>query len=160
MGATFTVKLPLLERPKDRETEGQGEPHRLTHSSTLSLSLQILVIDDEPDSRDFVAFVLEQAGATVITATTATEGLVALTQFLPDVLVSDVGMLDINGYMLMQQVRALPADQGGQVKAIALTAYAGDFNRQRALQSGFQQHVSKPVEPEELVRAIHALLTG
>uniref|UniRef100_UPI0030DD9D48 response regulator n=1 Tax=Oculatella sp. LEGE 06141 TaxID=1828648 RepID=UPI0030DD9D48 len=118
------------------------------------------MIDDEPDSRDFVAFVLEQAGATVITATTATEGLVALTQFLPDVLVSDVGMLDINGYMLMQQVRALPADQGGQVKAIALTAYAGDFNRQRALQSGFQQHVSKPVEPEELVRAIHALLTG
>lgn len=81
-------------------------------------------------------------------APTATEGFFALTQSLPDVVVSDIGMPDMDGYMLMRQIRALPSEQGGRVKAIALTAYAGDFNQQEALQAGFQQHVSKPVEPE------------
>jgi PAS domain S-box-containing protein len=161
LGATFTVKLPVLKRQENGETERQGESHPLPHSSTPPLTgLQILVIDDEPDSRDFVAFVLEQAGATLITAPTATEGFVALTQSPPDVVVSDIGMPDMDGYMLMRQVRALPSEQGGRVKAIALTAYAGDFNQQQALQAGFQQHVSKPIEPEALVRAIQALVTG
>ena len=160
LGATFTVKLPLLR------TENQGlKPENLAlspQSSALSplRGLQVLVIDDEADSRDFVAFVLEQAGASVTTAATASEGFLALTQSPPDVLVSDIGMPDIDGYMLIQQIRALPSEQGGQVKAIALTAYAGDFNQQQALQAGFQQHVSKPVEPEALVRAIQTLLRG
>jgi PAS domain S-box-containing protein len=161
LGATFTVKLPLLKRGGDGETERQGEHYPPTHSLTHPLTgLHILVIDDEADSRDFVAFVLEQAGASVSTVATASEGFFALTQSLPDVLVSDIGMPDMDGYMLMQQIRALPSEQGGWVKAIALTAYAGDFNQQQALQAGFQQHVSKPVEPEELVRTIQALLTG
>lgn len=90
----------------------------------------MLAIDDGTDSREFVAFVLEQAGATVTTAAIASEGFLALTQSPPDVLVSDIGMPDIDGYMLMRQVRALPPKQGGQVKAIALIAYAGDFNQQ------------------------------
>ena len=72
--------------------------------------------------------------------------------------IETVGAIFFN--MLMQQVRTLPAEQGGQVKAIALTAYAGDFNQQQAWQAGFQQHVSKPVEPEALVKAIQAVLTG
>jgi len=158
LGATFTVKLPLLQRKKEGDMGQQGSHQRRSHSSPLPLmGLHILVIDDETDSRDFVAFVLEQAGAKVTTAATAREGLVALTQSPPDVLVSDVGMPDIDGYMLMQQVKALPPEQGGQVKAIALTAYAGDFNQQRALQAGFQHHLSKPVEPEVLVKTIRLL---
>ena len=152
MGATFTVHLPLMPTQSDLD---------LHHSASESLDLegiQVLVIDDEVDSREFVAFVLEQAGAIVVTAATASEGLSVLTQSPPDVLLSDIGMPDMDGYMLMQQVRMLPAEQGGQVKAIALTAYAGDFNQQQALQAGFQEHVSKPVEPEKLVKAIATLL--
>jgi CheY-like chemotaxis protein len=76
----------------------------------------------------------------------------------PSILLSDIGMPDVDGYMVMEQVRALPPEQGGQVLAIALTAYAGDFSQQQALQAGFQHHVSKPVEPEVLVRAITSLL--
>ncbi|WP_432813045.1 PAS domain S-box protein [Pantanalinema sp. GBBB05] len=160
LGATFTVNLPLL-RTEDRGLKTENLALSTQHSALKPLEgLQILVIDDETDSREFVAFVLEQAGANVTTATTASEGFVALTQSSPDVLISDIGMPDLDGYMLMRQVRSLPPEQGGWVKAIALTAYAGDFNQQQALQAGFQQHVSKPVEPEELVRAISTLLTG
>ena len=119
--------------------------------------IQVLVVDDEADSREFVAFVLEQAGATVLTATTANEALTMLIQAKPTVLLSDIGMPDRDGYMLMQQGRALPPEQGGQVRAIALTAYAGDFNQQQALQAGFQQHLSKPIEPERLIQVVACL---
>jgi CheY-like chemotaxis protein len=120
--------------------------------------LQILVVDDEPDSRDFIAFTVEQAGAAVITAGSAAEAIAMLMQSQLDVLLSDIGMPDMDGYMLLQQVRSLPPEQNGQVKAIALTAYAGDFNQQQALQAGFQQHVSKPVEPAQLVTTIASLV--
>jgi len=89
---------------------------------------------------------------------TASEALTMLRRSQPNVLLSDIGMPDMDGYMLMQQVRALPPEQGGQVRAIAFTAYAGEFNQQQALQAGFQQHLSKPVEPELLIRAIKTLL--
>jgi len=83
-----------------------------------------------------------------------------LTQSPPDVLLSDIGMPDMDGYMLMSQVRALPPEQGGQVKAIALTAYAGDFNQKQAIAAGFHYHLSKPIEPEALVKAIASLLNN
>nr|WP_242042075.1 GAF domain-containing protein [Leptolyngbya sp. FACHB-541] len=153
IGATFTIRLPLMPL--------QTIPHQNGRSSESSSNLngvQVLVVDDEPDSREFIAFVLEQAGANVMTATSAHEALITSIQSKPDVIISDIGMPEVDGYMLMQQVRALPPDQGGQVPAIALTAYAGDFNQQQALQAGFQQHVSKPVEPEVLIRAIASLL--
>ncbi|MFL9450664.1 MULTISPECIES: PAS domain S-box protein [Nostocales] len=154
MGATFTVRLPLMP------TQATANQNSRSSESSFDLNgIQVLVVDDESDSREFVAFVLEQAGADVITATTADEALKMLMQSQPDVLLSDIGMPDTDGYMLIQQVRALPKEQGGQVTAIALTAYAGDFNQQQALSAGFQQHVSKPVEPEVLVRAIASLLS-
>lgn len=154
LGATFTVKLPLMPiQPTINLDRPSSEP-------SLNLNgVHVLVIDDEMDSREFVVFVLEQAGASVTTAPTAGEGFLALTQSQPDVLLSDIGMPDMDGYMLMRQVRTLLPEQGGQIPAIALTAYAGDFNQQQALQAGFQQHVSKPVEPEALVRTIRTLLT-
>jgi PAS domain S-box-containing protein len=156
-GSTFTVRLPLL-----RNTDAQIDT---TDIRDLSFSIcqpltnvQVLVVDDEPDSRELVASVLEQAGATVMTATTAPEALTMLMRSKPNVLLSDIGMPEIDGYMLMQQVRALPAEHGGQVPAIALTAYAGEIDQQQALAAGFQQHLAKPIEPEALVRAIATLV--
>lgn len=153
MGATFTVKLPLMST---QTPPPQNAPS--TEPTADLQGIQVLVVDDEVDSREFITFVLEQFGAQVMTATTAAEALTCLMQSPPDVLLSDIGMPDMDGYMLMQQVRRLPPEQGGQIPAIALTAYAGDFNQQRALQAGFQQHLSKPVEPEVLVETIAALM--
>ncbi|MBD6618851.1 PAS domain S-box protein [Komarekiella sp. 'clone 1'] len=153
LGATFTVKLPLIPVPTAINLD-----HSASEPSLDLNEIQVLVIDDEMDSREFVAFVLEQAGARVITATTADEGFATLIQYQPDVLLSDIGMPNMDGYMLMQQIRALPPEQGGQIPAIALTAYAGDFNQQQALAAGFQQHVAKPIEPEALIKIIATLM--
>jgi CheY-like chemotaxis protein len=112
------------------------------------------VVDDDTDTREFVVFLLQQAQASVIFADSAGSALATLMQSKPDVLLSDIGMPDMDGYMLLQQVRALPPEQGGEIPAIALTAYAGDFNQQQALDAGFQRHIAKPVEPEELIGAI------
>ena len=129
--------------------EGQSE------ETSLNLKgVQVLVVDDDTDTREFVVFLLQQAQASVMFADSAGKALAALMQSKPDVLLSDIGMPDMDGYMLMQQVRALPPEQGGQIPAIALTAYAGDFNQQQALDAGFQRHIAKPVEPEELIGAI------
>ncbi|NHC35325.1 ATP-binding protein [Scytonema millei] len=152
LGATFTVKLPLIPIQPTINRDGASS------EASLNLSgVHVLVIDDEMDSLEFVAFVLEQAGAIVTTATTAGEGFLALTQSQPDVLLSDIGMPDLDGYMLMRQVRALPPEQGGQILAIALTAYAGEYDRDLALRAGFQQHLAKPIEPNELIGAIATL---
>ncbi len=153
MGATFTVKLPLMPSVPTVNPDNQ--------LSKLSLDLKgshVLVVDDDPDTRNFIRFVLEQTGAKVILAASAYEGLTALTQSPPDILLSDIGMPGMDGYMLLRQIRALPPEQGGQIPAIALTAYAGHFNQQQALQAGFQQHITKPFEPEGLIQAIYTLL--
>lgn len=152
-GATFMVKLPLMPVQGDRDED------RPFSKSSLNLNgVRVLVVDDEVDSLEFIAFVLEMAGARVTTAKAASEGFSLLIQSSPDVLLSDIGMPDLDGYMFMRQVRTLPLERGGGVKAIALTAYAGDLDRQQALKAGFQEHLSKPVEPEALVRAISALI--
>jgi CheY-like chemotaxis protein len=151
-GATFTVRLPLLlsQLQSDRCLD-QSEP-------SLDLNgVEILVVDDDTDAREFVTFLLEQYGARVRAVSSASEALTALTQSVPDVLLSDIGMPDVDGYMLMQQVRTLPPEQGGQIRAIALTAYAGEINYQQAIAAGFQSHISKPVEPAELVAVVISL---
>jgi len=149
LGAIFTVKLPLMNvQPAITDDCLSLEP-------SLGLEgVQVLVIDDEIDSREFVAFVLEQAGAKVTTAETASEGFALLTQSPPSVILSDIGMPDMNGYTLMRQIRALLPKQGGNVPAIALTAYAREIDQQEALSAGFQIHLSKPVDPEQLIKAI------
>ncbi|NQE33029.1 Sensor histidine kinase TmoS [Microcoleus sp. IPMA8] len=155
-GATFTVELPLLHTANlVEEVAGRAE----ARSDDLDLAnLRVLVVDDERDSREFVAFVAEQAGAKVTALGSASEALQLLSTIPFDILLCDIGMPDMDGYMLVRQVRALPPEQGGQIPAIALTAYAGDFNQEQALAAGFQRHVAKPVEPNELVEAIVTLL--
>ncbi|HEY9762643.1 MAG TPA: PAS domain S-box protein, partial [Trichocoleus sp.] len=155
LGATFTVKIPLLPTSPVADSA--------EFSSQASLSLQgvhVLVVDDDTDTREFIVFLLEQAEAKVTSAASAREALAALMQSKPDVLLSDVGMPEMDGYMMMRQVRDFPPEQGGQIPAIALTAYAGDFNQQRALEAGFQKHLSKPVEPDQVLEAIAGLLKG
>jgi PAS domain S-box-containing protein len=151
LGTTFTLTLPLTQSPDRHETAPSTPLVNLNGVRTL-------IVDDEQDSREFIAFVLEQAGAQISVATSAAEAIAMLSQSQPDVLLSDVGMPDMDGYMLMQQIRALPIEQGGNIRAIALTAYAGDFNQQRAIEAGFQKHIAKPVEPELLIREVASLM--
>lgn len=153
-GATFTVQIPLSSQARSSEPE---PPRDSTMAEDPLSNLQILLVDDETDTREFQTFILEQSGVRVTAVASGFEALQALDQFIPDMLVSDVGMAEMDGYMLMQQIRSRPHGKGGMIPAVALTAYARDFDQQKALQAGFQTHLSKPVEPEALVQAIICL---
>ncbi|BAY17656.1 PAS/PAC sensor hybrid histidine kinase [Anabaenopsis circularis NIES-21] len=152
-GAIFTVRIPLIQSQTQlsQSTEQSDIYQELT-------GIRILVVDDEVDSREVVAFMLKECGAEVIAVPSAEEALSAFTQLQPDILVFDIGMPDVDGYMLIRQIRSLPPEKGGQVPAIALTAYAGELNKQQALLAGFQLHSSKPIEPTELVKLITQLV--
>jgi len=151
-GSTFVVRLPVPERPSAPEA-GEPEPEPPPHFK----GLRVLVVDDEEDARALIAAVLEHAGATVRTASSAAEALAAIHAEVPDVLLSDIGMPGETGYDLIRRVRALPPSAGGQVPAGALTAYARDDDRRKALAAGFTMHVPKPIDPSELVAVVGAL---
>ncbi len=123
-------------------------------SSPPLTGLQILIVDDDEDSRFYVSTVLEGDGAKVIAVTSAAEALFVLPQLQPNVLICDIGMPGEDGYTLIGKVRSLNAEQGGCVPAVALTAYANSEDRVRALEAGFQAHVPKPVDPSELVAVV------
>ena len=153
-GATFLVQLPLLQASLiDREpTQAQAT------SETRLQKVTVLLVDDDTDTREFEVFLLEQQGATVIAAASGSEALQALDRSLPDVIISDIGMAQIDGYDLMQQIRSRLPSQGGLIPALALTAYAAEIDQQKALQAGYQKHLTKPLEPAQLISAIIALL--
>jgi CheY-like chemotaxis protein len=117
-------------------------------------------VDDDADMRELAAFTLMGSGAEVTTAASAAQALTFLNQSVPDLLLCDIGMPEMDGYSLIRQIRKWSPEQGGTIPAIALTAYAGEINQQQALAAGFGMHISKPVEPEELVKAIACLLTA
>lgn len=155
-GATFTVKLPLLERSGgSREAEETGG--EFDQSPNLA-GVRVLVVDDEVDSRELIAFILEEYGATVRVVASASEALDIFALQQPDILLSDIGMPEMDGYMLIRSIRSLPNWQGKQIPAIALTAYAGETDNRQILIAGFQKHITKPVEPLELAKAIVQLL--
>ncbi|WP_354666159.1 ATP-binding protein [Nostoc sp. GT001] len=152
-GATFTVRLPLIQNQLEiKQDSSNSEP-----SSNLN-GVKILVVDDDTDTREFIVFLLEQYGANVTAVTSANEALATLAQSLPDILLSDIGMPEVDGCMFIRQLRTLPPEQGGKIRAIALTAYAGEMNAQQVLKAGFNKHIPKPVEPSELVDAIANLI--
>jgi PAS domain S-box-containing protein len=157
-GAIFRVRLPLIKKDLTAKPNIDVAALNPSLSTEILAGIQILVVDDDDDTRDFHTFVLEQAGAMVTAVTSAKEALQILAESEPDMLLSDIGMPEMDGYMLMRQVRALQANQAKQIPAIALTAYAGEINQQQALESGFQKHLSKPVEPEELIKEIATLI--
>jgi PAS domain S-box-containing protein len=157
-GATFSVQIPLAPAASNLPSMPSSMP--LIGDSSRPVrdltDLRILVVDDERDSREFIEFVLQQTGAKVTSVTRASEALQAIEQSVPDLIVSDIGMPDMDGYSLMKQVRArLPASR---IPAVALTAYAGEFDRAAAIAAGFQQHIPKPVDPQRLVSTIHTLI--
>ncbi|XHX79793.1 MAG: ATP-binding protein [Stenomitos frigidus ULC029] len=163
-GATFRVNLPLM---KDNGNQVKSAEKTLLPVDAVSplKHVRVLVVDDETDAREVLVFILEQAGAIVTSVASAVEALQALTAIEIDVLISDIGMPTMDGYMLMQQVIAQFAEKSGLPsankplpKAIALTAYAGEINQRKVLAAGFQRHLSKPIEPATLVAAIASLI--
>jgi len=155
-GATFIVRLPLIEESNKQEKENKTEAENI--NSLPLAGIQILLVDDEIDTRDFMSFLLQEHGATVSEASSASDALKAFAQSPPDILLSDLGMPLVDGYSLISQIRSMSPEQGGQIPAIALSAYAGESDRSRAFAAGFQKHVAKPVEPTELLALIADLL--
>jgi signal transduction histidine kinase len=155
-GTTFTVTLPLTVvhyrsqegAPQDPSAEPRVHPRAgdaVAFACPASLDgLRVLVVDDEKDARDLIKAVLEQCNAVVLTASSAEEGFDALQRLQPDILISDIGMPEEDGYSLIEKVRALPSEEGGRIPAVALTAYARAEDRIKALASGFQVHAPKP----------------
>lgn len=155
-GATFTVQLPLQAEQLETAVEPSSP---LPHSWVQPLDgLQVLIVDDDAQTCEALTAVLEQYGAQVRAVTSASAALGAIANQKPDILISDIGMPDQDGYSLIAKMRALAPDQGGQIPAIALTAFARDEDRSRALQAGFQTYLAKPIEPDELVGVVAHLV--
>ncbi|MEH2107822.1 hybrid sensor histidine kinase/response regulator [Nostoc sp.] len=154
-GAVFKVKLP----PIAASTLNQVNTADRDRSDLNLNGLQTLLVDDDKDSREFIAFVLEQYGAQVTEADSAHDALNNLGRAKFDLLISDIGMPDMDGYTLIRQIRKQSPEQGGEIPAIALTAYAGETDQQQALAAGFQHHISKPIELEVLIEAILTIVT-
>ena len=160
-GTTFTVIFPMIsvyEEIREVEKTYPVIAHRtLTNRQPSLADLRVLVVDDEPDACALVAAVLRERGAEVVGVESAGAALAAIKQQRFDVLVSDIGMPEMDGYELIGKIRQLPADRGGLMPAAALTAYAGVEHRMRVLSAGYQMHIPKPVEPAELTAVVASL---
>jgi len=157
-GATFTVSLPLMAVQRG---SGEARVHpRSPKAASLDFKgvdltgIKILVVDDQVDARELVARILADCNAQVVIAGNAEDAVALVESERPNVLVSDIGMPDVDGFELLRRIRALGEARGGKVPAIALTAFARSEDRTRALRSGFLVHVSKPVEPSELIASV------
>jgi signal transduction histidine kinase len=157
-GACFTITLPLAstdsaapENSAKTEPESNGLP--ASYSKALT-GLRILVVDDEVDSRDLVSAILTRCGSVVNCCESTVEALKVIRDWKPDLLVSDIGMPNDDGYALIERVRNMKSKRARQTPAVALTAYVTNEDRERALAAGFQLHVSKPIEPANLVMLI------
>src|ERR1043166_1463970 len=161
-GSTFTVLLPVA--PVYQATVEGERVHPAARDTMPSFDcaerldgLRVLVVDDEPDTRELLKVGLEQCGAEVKAVGSAAEALAAISGGAPDLLISDIGMPEEDGYELIRRVRELPAEGGGKMPAIALTAYARTEDRLQALRAGYEMHVPKPVEMAELVTVAASL---
>ncbi|WP_414623621.1 response regulator [Calothrix sp. CCY 0018] len=151
-GTTFTVEIPVIYNV-ETHTETNNK-----HSVNLDFNgINILIVDDEPDNLEFLKFVLETYGASVQTATSASEAFQLFLKNQPDLLISDIAMPEVNGHTLMRQIRALPSRKGAKIPAIALTAYAGETNQNESLQAGFNLHLAKPIQVENLAEKVAEL---
>ena len=161
-GSTFTVALPLQvvhstepDRFHPQAESGQNQSYQVPDLA----GVKVLVVDDEPDARDIVRRLLVGQHAEVMVAASADEALEILKPFHPDVLLSDIGMPNKDGYQFIQDVRSMPAGEGGGIPAVALTAFVRTEDRRRAMLAGYQSHLAKPVDPGELI-AVVAMLAG
>lgn len=163
-GATFTIVLPLMIVHPSGEIDLKEHPSLVSTDSPgfdseaiLLDGVKILVVDDDTDARTLIARILTECQATVTLAASGAEAIEKLKQVRPDVVVSDIGMPGMDGYQMIQRIRQLGADEGGKTPAAALTAFARSEDRRRALLTGYQAHITKPVEPAELVAVIASL---
>ena len=165
-GTSVTVSLPippmLPVEPTDSEAAAPTEPSRPETAwsepgRTMLEGVRLLVVEDEADSREMLVTAFEQYGAKVSAVASAREGLEVLQRAPPDVLICDIGLPGEDGHEFIRKVRALEADRGGRIPALALTSYAGPGDRRKALAAGFDLHVPKPAEPAELVAMVAAL---
>jgi len=150
-GATFRVTLPVLSDVSEQER--RREPADSVDAGVALHSIRLLVVEDEADTLEFLRRLLTTHGATVLTAATAGEALSLVRDQPPDLMISDIGLPEMDGYDLIQSVRRQPSP-GRDIPAIALTAYARSEDRTRALRAGYQAHIAKPVEPNELLAMI------
>ncbi len=158
-GASFTIELPRAQAPAGRAERPAPAPAPSSQEAQDAAAhdlagLTVLVVDDARDGRELIARILTDCHARVRVAGSAREAFDALRVHRPDVLISDLGMPEFDGFELIGWVRALPREQGGQLPAIALTAFARPEDRLKALEAGFSTHISKPVEPGELIDAV------
>jgi CheY-like chemotaxis protein len=160
-GATFTVSIPLM--PVTRELSA-SRVHPSAGWSEVSLEcppeivgLRILAIDDDVDTCDMIRAVLEQCGGIVLTALNADTGFESFRQWKPEVLISDIGLPDVDGYEFIRRIREYERPLGQKVPAVALTAFARIEDRVKSLAAGYQMHVAKPVEPAELLTIVASL---
>lgn len=157
-GATFTVNLPIIKQVTE-PVNNSDDPLPYPENSEPLAGLRIIIVDDEPDSLDFIAFVIEQAGAEVIAIPSAIEALQTLQQIQPHLIISDIGMPEMDGYMFIEQIRTKLPQEHRDVVAIALTAFAGEVNERQVMMAGFHKHLAKPIDPDELVATITRLVT-
>jgi CheY-like chemotaxis protein len=159
-GTTFTVILPLSTAPAEEDDPSttllpspsvrDGAPLRLQ-------GVRVLVVEDEEDAREFVGALLESRGASVRLTASAAEAYVSLDEGVPDVILSDIGMPDEDGYSFARRLRTFPRERGGVTPIVALTAYASAQDRRRAIEAGYDYHLPKPVDTEELIRVLDRL---
>ena len=157
-GATFWVRLPAVALgvtalEGDRAAAAMAAPIRTGAPPDLN-GCRVVLVEDETDGRELLATILRSAGADVVDVSSAAEGFEAIRAHPPDVLVSDIAMPDEDGYSLVRRLRLLPPEEGGRVPAIALSAYAREEDRLRALAAGFQQHLAKPLDPADLIAVV------
>jgi CheY-like chemotaxis protein len=159
-GAIFTVRLPLgtrLSQPTPHVKAVEAIPAPAGRALVGLSGVEVLVVDDDPDSLELVREALTQAGATSRVARSAREALEALGRAVPAVLLSDIAMPEEDGFALIRKIRALAPEQGGAVKAAALTAFAFPEDREQAMRAGFDDFLAKPIAPWELVEAVAKL---
>jgi signal transduction histidine kinase/ActR/RegA family two-component response regulator len=158
-GSTFSVTFPLAHTAAPCAcNRAEGVEGVLSLNGTEGLAgVRVLVVDDEQDTRRLISTVIAQTGAEVTACASAGEALEKLKTWRPHILMSDIGMPGEDGYALIKQVRALPPERGGRTPAAALTAYARDEDKGRALAAGYQLHIAKPFNPHELLAAVSDL---
>jgi signal transduction histidine kinase len=152
-GATFTIRVPIRQTEVERAPETPPAASRMQRLA----GVHVLVVDDDPGAREVIAHILQGLGARVSLAGSGPAALTLLFERRPNVLIADLGMPEMDGYALIEQIRALDPHLGGRVPAVAVTAYASAQDRLRALHAGYQNHIAKPVEPEELAAVITSL---
>ena len=160
-GATFSIYLPITAvrhtSPAEERLHPQAPAPNMVPFEHVDLSgVKVLVVDDEQDARDLIKRLLSDCGADVLTAATAGEAMTLMELGKPDILVSDIGMPDVDGYGLLKMVRGFETSGTKKIPAVALTAFARSEDRIRALRAGFVAHIAKPIEPSELLATIAA----